>query len=58
MKKWWSGEGANWYWVYWAKASPENDENAIDLSFSGVQDEDEEDIYWLTSLRITETSWW
>ena len=37
-------EGANRYWVYWAKRWPLNDENAFDFRWSGVQDEEEEDI--------------
>ena len=37
-------EGANWYWVYSANSCSWNDENAIDFRWSGVQDEDEEDI--------------
>ena len=37
-------EGNNWNWVYWANSCSWNDENVIDFRWSGVQDEDEEDI--------------
>ena len=37
-------EGADWYWVYWAKSWSWNDENAIDFRWSDVIKEDEEDI--------------
>ena len=37
-------EGGNWYWVYSANSCSSNDQNAIDFRWSGVQDEDEEDI--------------
>ena len=32
------------YWVYWEKSDPSHDENAIDLRWSDVNEEDEEDI--------------
>ena len=37
-------EGNNWYWVYLANSCSWNYQNAIDFRWSGVQDEDEEDI--------------
>ena len=36
-------EGANWYWVYWAKCLFWNNENTIGFWWSGVQNEDEEE---------------
>ena len=41
-------EGGNWYWVYSANSCSWNDENAIEFRWFGAQDEDEEDIIWLT----------
>ena len=41
------------------KTDPYNDENAIDFKWSDVhKEEDEEDLLWLTSLKITKASWW
>ena len=37
-------EGGNWYWVYSANSCSSNNQNAINFRWSGVQDEDEEDI--------------
>ena len=45
----------HWYWVYWANGWSWNDENGIDFRWSDVQ-EDEEDIAWLTSLKITKVN--
>ena len=37
-------ERINWYLVYLTKRSSLNDENTIEFRWSGVQEEDEEDI--------------
>ena len=37
-------EGTIWFWVYWAKCWFWNEENVIDVKWSDVQEEDEEDI--------------
>ena len=40
------------------KKDPYNDENAIDFKWSGVQEDEEYIVFWLTSFRITKTNWW
>ena len=40
MKK----EGNNWFWAYWAKTDPYNDENVIEFKWSDVTEENGEDI--------------
>ena len=43
-EKWRIGEGTNWSRFYQTKSWSWNDENAFDFKWSGVQEEDEEDI--------------
>ena len=35
-------EGANWYWVYWAKSDPYNDENTVNFRWSDAKEGDEQ----------------